>query len=625
MKIENQKTKSVPKVALAGNPNCGKTALFNALTGGRAKVGNYPGVTVERKEGSVTTPQGLKLSLLDLPGTYSLTPRTPDETITRDVLCGKHADEKLPDLILAVADATNLDRSLAFVLELVSLGQPIVLALNMMDLAHRRKLVLDGAVLAKELHIPVVSTVATEKQGLENLLDEIQKQLETVKSLSNTPSRTVRERFLEVDRILKLATRTLPVPAVWTDRLDRIVLHPLWGSLILGAILMLVFQAVFTWAQLPMEWIENAMESCGQFLGAGMETGPLKSLLIDGILAGVGSVVVFLPQILLLFLFILVLEDSGYMSRAAFLMDRLMGRVGLHGKAFIPLLSSFACAIPGIMSTRTIENRRDRLITILIAPLMACSARLPVYSLLIAAFIPNRLVFGFFRLQGLVMFGLYLLGVGVALLMAIAFKKTILPGPPPSLLMELPTYKWPKLKNIGIGLMERAALFLKRAGTVILSISVLLWFLASYPKPPPQAEGPAISYSYAGKLGHWMEPFVRPIGFNWKIAVALIPGFMAREVMVGSLATVYALEEANGDKGSEVSPILGERLARDWSLATAMSLLVWYVLACQCISTLAVTRRETHSWRWPAFMLIYMNLLAYFASWVTYQIFLRIG
>ncbi len=619
-----------PKIALAGNPNCGKTALFNALTGGHAKVGNYPGVTVERKEGKTVTDSGLELSVLDLPGTYSLDARTPDEAITRDVLLGHKKEERDPDLLLAVADATSLERSLGLVLELRDLGRPLVLALNMMDLAKKRGLELDLSLLSVELGVPVIPIVATRKQGISELLNEVEKKLQQnldKKAIAKISAghkvvvEEVRKRFSEVDRILKAVIRKSASPTLWTDRIDRIILHPVWGSLILILILGCVFQAIFTWAQIPMDWIKFAINRVGAMVGQNMAEGPLQSLIVDGVISGVGSVLVFLPQILLLFLFILFLEDSGYMPRAAFLMDRLMGKVGLHGRAFIPLLSSFACAVPGIMATRTIENRRDRLTTILIAPLMTCSARLPVYSLLIAAFIPNRVIFGPIQLQGLVMFGLYFFGILAALLMAILFRFTFIKGSKPALLMELPTYKWPSLRNILIGLLDRSKLFLRRAGTVILAVSIILWFLASYPKAPQGAMEPAISYSFAGKLGHVLEPWVKPLGFNWKIAVALIPSFAAREVMVGSLATVYAVES----KGEGISQKLGEQLASDWSVATALSLLVWYILACQCLSTLAVTRRETNSWRWPAFMLLYMTGLAYCGSFLTYHLAVKVG
>jgi ferrous iron transport protein B len=632
-----QNINEIPKIALAGNPNCGKTALFNSITGGRAKVGNYPGVTVERKEGSAVAPSGFKFTFLDLPGTYSLDSRTPDEVITRDVLLGRHSEEKSPDVLVAVADATNLERCLGLVLELRDLGTPLILALNMMDLAHQRGMELDIDVLGRELGIKIIPTVATRGEGISLLLSEVEKLFAATRAQAarephqisgktiplhwEKPPRTeIRQRFAEIDRILKLSIQRPPSPTLWTDRIDRIVLHPLWGSLLLIAVLGLVFQAIFTWAQFPMDLMRSGIGWFGEWVQHLIPAGPLRSLLVDGIIAGVGSVVVFLPQILLLFAFILFLEDSGYMPRAAFLMDRLMGRVGLHGRAFIPLLSSFACAIPGVMATRTIENRRDRLTTILIAPLMTCSARLPVYSLLIAAFIPNYVVFGFLRLQGLVMFGLYFAGIAIALVVAVVFRFTMFKGAKPPLLMELPTYKWPNFKNILIGLWERSQLFIRRAGTVILTISILLWFLVSYPKPPVGAAvDPTlapISYSYAGRIGQAIEPLVRPIGFNWKIAVALIPGFAAREVMISSLATVYAVEGKN--PGDTVA--LGKKLSEDWSVATALSLLIWYVLACQCLSTLAVTRRETNSWRWPIFMLVYMTSLAYGGSWLTYHL-----
>jgi ferrous iron transport protein B len=618
-------------VALAGNPNCGKTALFNALTGGRAKVGNYPGVTVERKEGRARTLSGATVRVIDLPGSYSLDAKTPDETITRDALLGLGLSrEVIPDLVIAVVDATQLERNLGLVLELKSLGIPLVLALNMMDLAKNRGLDLDLSVLSRELAVPVSPTVAVRLEGLQALLGEVDKRLErssnlspmvTPRAASPASAEEIQNRFKEVDRILRLATRRSSSPSLWTDRFDRIVLHPLWGSLVLFFVFGFMFQAIFNWAQLPMDVIKDGVLGVSQWVLQFMNEGALRSLLVDGVISGVGAVLVFLPQIVLLFLFILFLEDSGYLPRAAFLMDKWMGKVGLHGRAFIPLLSSFACAVPGIMATRTIENRRDRLTTILVAPLMTCSARLPVYSLLIAAFIPNSVIFGPIRLQGLVMFGLYLSGIFAALLMAIVFRFTLFRGPKPFLLMELPTYKWPNVRSIGFGLLERARLFVARAGTVILVVSILLWFLSSYPKPPLGATDPAIIYSFAGRLGHVLEPLFHPIGFNWKIIVALIPGLAAREVMVGSLATVYAV----GNQKDGVFALLSEQLARDWSLATALSLLVWYVLACQCLSTLAVTRRETQSWIWPGVMFCYMTGIAYLASWMTYQGALALG
>ncbi|MEO5970913.1 MAG: ferrous iron transporter B [Bdellovibrionia bacterium] len=612
-------------VALAGNPNCGKTALFNAITGGNAKVGNYPGVTVERKVGRALLPDGSTLKVLDLPGTYSLNSRTLDEEITRNILLGKHALEPMPKALIAVVDATNLERGLGFVLELRELGIPLVLALNMVDLAKSRGQVLNLEILSRELGIPVVPTVAIQKEGLEKLLAEVCLLKSDLKPAvlidwKKPDQNQIRSRFAEVDRILSLSIVQATQPALWTERLDQIVLHPVLGTCLLVLVLAFVFQAIFSWAEIPKGFIESGVSWLGDQVGLWLGKGPLESLIVDGMIAGVGAVLVFLPQILILFAFILVLEDSGYMARAAFLMDKLMGKVGLHGRAFIPLLSSFACAIPGIMSTRTIEQRKDRLTTILVAPLMTCSARLPVYSLLIAAFIPNMSVWGPIRLQGLVMFGLYFAGVVIALLMAVIFRMSLFRGPKPNLLMELPTYKLPRLKNIGLGLMERSVLFLKKAGTVILSVSIVLWFLVSYPKAPVGAHEAAISYSYAGIVGHAIEPLFRPLGFNWKIVVALIPGLAAREVMIGSLATVYAVEgRENG------IALLGQRLSEDWSIATALSLLVWYVLACQCFSTLAVTRRETNSWRWPAFMFLYMTSLAYLGSFTIYHLAVKMG
>jgi ferrous iron transport protein B len=615
--------RTLPRFALAGNPNCGKTALFNAITGGRQKVGNYPGVTVEKKEGSVTRPSGDILRILDLPGTYSLDAKTPDEEITRDVLLGTLAGEDSPSAILAVADATSLERNLGLVLELRELGLPIVLALNMMDLAKARGADIDLNVLSAELGMPVVPTVAVKGEGIDALLESAvamakSRPAVSVKNAWLSPSGAdVRARFSRVDAILAKAVRRSPSLLVWSEKLDRVVVHPVWGTLILFAILATVFQAIFTWASLPADLIESGIAALGDGVGGALAEGPLRSLLVEGVIAGVGSVLVFLPQILLLFFFILLLEDSGYMARAAFLMDRVMGNVGLHGRAFIPMLSSYACAIPGIMATRTIENRRDRLTTILVVPLTTCSARLPVYTLLIAAFIPNTTVWGPFRLQGLVMFGLYLGGLLAALGMAWIFKRTILKGAKPPLLMELPTYKIPSWRNVLFGLRERAWVFLRRAGTVILTITILLWFVASYPKAPEGATEPPINYSYAGRLGHAIEPLIRPLGFDWRIGIAFVPGFAAREVMVSALATVYAIE---GKDEEASTAALSDVLKSQWSVATALSLMVWYILACQCLSTLAVTRRETNSWRWPIFMLVYMTALAYLGSFATYHV-----
>ncbi|MDL1871718.1 ferrous iron transport protein B [Deltaproteobacteria bacterium PRO3] len=627
---------SQPYVALVGSPNSGKTSLFNALTGGRQRVGNYPGVTVERKEGSIERPGGHRLKILDLPGTYTLDANTLDEAVTRGVLLTRKIEGAPPDLLVAVADATNLERSLSLVLELKELGFPMVLVLNMMDLARSRGLAIDLETLSRELGMPVFPVVAVKKEGLDPLLEEMLRRVgKKPRPLTQTfPEHTwtlprhspeeVRARYREIDRILNRANAGHLKPARWTDRIDRAVLHPLWGSLLLVAILTFVFQSIFNWASYPMDLIERGIGLLSEGLRALLPQGWLQNLLIDGVLAGVGSVVVFLPQILMIFFFILLLEDSGYMARAAFLMDRQMGRVGLHGRAFIPLLSSFACAIPGIMAARTIENPRDRLTTILISPLMACSARLPVYTLLISAFIPNSVVWGPFRLQGLVMLGLYALGLVTGLIVAWIFKKAVFRGPTPTFLLELPTYKWPSLRNVLIGMWERARLFLRRAGTVILAVSVAIWFLSSYPKPPADADSsrPAITYSLAGRIGHVIEPVIRPIGFDWSIGIGLLTGMAAREVIVGTLATVYSVEDGGAAVGDDA---LGQILQRRWSLATGLSLLVYFVFAMQCFSTLAVVRRETNSWKWPAVLFLYLTGLAYLASFVTYRLTLYLS
>lgn len=623
-------------IALAGFPNCGKSSLFNALTGAHQKVANYPGVTVESREGSAKLRSGKVLRVIDLPGTYSLDAKTPDEAITRDVLLGnlidgKHSHDYHLDTIVAVADATNLERSLGLALELKTLGRPVILALNMMDLAQERGLVLDLDRLEQELSIPVIPTVAVKGMGISELLDGVQKVFESSKnkplkkSSWNKPTQEqIRLRFFEVDRILKICTKNPKQPSPFTYKMDRLVLHPVFGTLFLGLVLAIMFQAIFNFASIPQDWIESGIGNFGTWIG-NLLTGllgnesPVKSLIVDGVIAGVGSVLVFLPQILLLFTFILALEDSGYMARAAVLMDKVMGSVGLHGRAFIPLLSSYACAIPGVMATRTIENPRDRLTTILVAPLTTCSARLPVYALLIGAFIPNQTVLGFLGLQGLVMFALYVVGTLAPLLVAWLLRKTVLSGPKPHLLLELPSYKIPSLKGIGLGLLERAKLFTRRAGTVILTLSIVIWFLSTYPKPI-QPTSTAIEQSYAGKIGKWIEPALSPLGFDWKISVALIPGFAAREVMVGALGTVYAVEDKDGDE-EKTTQMLSARIGSAWSLATGLSLLAWYIFAPQCLSTLAVVRRETHSWKWPIFMLIYMTLLAYMASLVVFRLF----
>ncbi len=614
-------------LALVGTPNSGKTSLFNALTGSRQKVANYPGVTVERKAGSFATPAGRRVTIIDLPGTYSLRGRSPDEEITRDVVLGRYPDELVPDLVLCVADATNLRLTFRLVLELKSTGRPLMLVLNMYDIAVRRGVTIDVPRLSTELGVPVVTSIAVRKGGTAELLrstDEFAARAPALliesqwKALSVAELRATQR---EADRIIADCVSLPKRPDTLTARVDAVVLHPVGGLVLLLLILFVMFQAVFSWAQPIMELLASGFASLGQLIHDILPDGLLQSFLQNGVISGVGSVIVFLPQIVIIFLFILLLEDFGYMARAAFLMDRIMGGAGLHGRAFIPLLSSFACAIPGIMATRVIDNRRDRLTTILIAPLMTCSARIPVYTLIISAFIPAEQIWSFINLQGLVMFGLYTAGIVSALAMSFAIKflmwREYEPAP---FMLELPDYKLPRPRSIAIGIYTRAEMFLKRAGTTIFSMMVLIWFLASFPRPPAGATEPAINFSLASIIGHAIEPVLAPLGFNWQIAVALIPGMAAREVAVAALGTVYAIEG-----GKEAADQIGLVLASKWSLATALSVLVWYIFAPQCASTLAVIRRETNSWRWMALTFVYMLTLAYVASLVTYTIAFALG
>jgi ferrous iron transport protein B len=611
------------RVALLGNPNCGKTALFNLLTGSRQKVANYAGVTVERKEGLLLTPSGRRVQVLDLPGAYSLNPLSQDEAVTRDVVTGARAGDPRPDWLVCVADATNLRLNLRLVLEAKALGLPMVLVLNMMDMVQRQGMHIDVPALSAELGMPVVAAVSVQAHGAADVvafIDGIDPAASppTASAMAwHAPSlQEVMATQHDVRRILA-AVQTQPANSLRLgDAIDRVVLHPLWGMLLLAATLFLMFQAVFTWAAWPMEGIKALMEWAGEGLGAQLAEGPLRSLLLDGLLAGVGGVLVFLPQILILFLFILALEDSGYLPRAAFLLDRVMGTVGLSGRSFIPLLSSFACAVPGIMATRTITHWRDRWLTILVAPLMTCSARLPVYALLIGAFIPDRTVGGWFNLQGLVLFALYVAGIAGAMAVAGAIKIWRGHARPTPLLMELPAYRWPSPRSLARGLWERAVIFVKRVGTIILSLMVLLWFLSSFPGAPDGATGPGIQYSLAGQLGIWLQPLFAPLGFNWQIVVALVPGMAAREVAVGALGTVYALSAT----GEGVADQLGPLIAHDWSLPTALSLLAWFVFAPQCIATLAAVRREAGRWMPALGLAAYLFALAYAASWLTYRV-----
>jgi ferrous iron transport protein B len=614
------------RFALVGTPNSGKTALFNALTGSRQKVANYPGVTVERKAGLLLTPAGRSVNLIDLPGTYSLRGRSPDEEITRDFVLGRIASESVPDLLLCVADATNLRLALRLVLELKRTGRPMMLVLNMFDLAQRRGIKIDLARLSAELGVPVVTAIAVKRDGTGELMrrmDELAEQrLGTGENTWAPPSAAdLRTAQRTADRIIASAVGQPERPDTMTARIDKVVLHPVAGLLILLALLFVMFQAVFTWAKPLMDLIQSGFDALGDISHTALPDGLLQSFIQNGVISGVGSVIVFLPQILILFLFILLLEDFGYMARAAFLMDRIMGSAGLHGRAFIPLLSSFACAIPGIMATRVIDNRRDRLTTILVAPLMTCSARIPVYTLIISAFIPAKYVWGFVNEQGLVMFALYAAGIASALGVSFVAKHFVWQEhETPPFMLELPDYKLPRLRSVAMGLYQRAMMFLKRAGTTIFSMMVVIWFLASFPRPPEGATDPAINYSLAAIIGHWLTPVLAPVGFNWQIAVALIPGLAAREVAVAALGTVYAIEG-----GKEASAQIGQALANKWTLATALAMLAWYVFAPQCASTLAVIKRETGSWKWMLVTFTYMLALAYIAAFIVYHVAVALG
>ncbi|MBS0459928.1 MULTISPECIES: ferrous iron transporter B [Thermomonas] len=607
------------RIALVGNPNCGKTALFNLLTGSRQKVANYAGVTVERKEGRLIAPSGRSYSILDLPGAYSLQAASLDEAVTRDLIRGFYPGEAAPDLLVCVVDATNLRLHLRFALELRALGRPMLIALNMMDAAHKRGITIDVAALQQALGVPVVETVAVRRDGARALLQ----QLEQVHLADQGTHAAMADDALhaEVRRVLALTVAMPRRTAEIDDALDRWLLHPVFGLLALAVVMFLIFQAVYAWATPMMDGIEAATTWLGSTVSTGMPEGPLRSLLVDGIIAGTGGVVVFLPQILVLFAFILALEESGYLPRAAFLLDRSMAAAGLSGRSFIPLLSSFACAVPGIMSTRSIQDPRDRLATILVAPLMTCSARLPVYTLLIGAFVPKQTIAGFNQ-QGLVLFGLYAAGIISALGVAWTMKLWRRDKSEHPLLMELPSYRIPHVRDVAIGLWERAMIFLKRVGGIILAMTILLWFLLSFPGAPAGATGPAIDYSFAGRIGAAMVTIFAPIGFNWQICIALIPGMAAREVVVSSLATVYALSAGSDDAALQaLSPVIQSQ----WSLATALSLLVWFIYAPQCVSTLATIKRETHSWKQTAFAAGYLFGLAYLASFITYRIAVAMG
>ena len=618
-----------PLVALLGNPNCGKTALFNLLTGSRQKVANYSGVTVERKEGRLSLDSGKNIRILDLPGAYSLYPRSLDEKVTCNVLLGRAEGEKRPDLVVCILSAMNLRRNLRLVLAAKRLGLPCVVVLNMLDIAKRQGLEINTDALSKELGLPVLTSIGIQADGADgiksffNQLDW--KDLSALRTgtsdatLENAASHIAHSESdnIQVQRILNSLGLDQIIPDRFSDRLDSVLLHPIIGPIILAALLFFIFQAVFSWATVPMDLIKTTIEYFGGLLGEVLPNNWLRSLLINGVLAGLGGVVIFLPQILILFFFILLLEESGYLPRAAFLLDRVMGSVGLSGRSFIPLLSSFACAIPGIMATRSISNSRDRLVTILIAPMMTCSARLPVYALLISAFIPNQKLWMGIDLQGLVLFLLYLAGIFGAMGVAWILKRfTSEQFRMNALMMELPSYHMPRLGNLAISLWQRAEIFLRRVGGIILIMTVALWVLSSFPAPPDWATGSPIQYSIAGMLGQALAHVFSPIGFNWQISIALVPGMAAREVVVSSLATVYALSSSSADAADALIPLI----STSWSLATALSLLAWFVFAPQCLSTIAAVKRETGGWKIPAIMLSYLFGLAYLASFITYHL-----
>ncbi|NHN78652.1 ferrous iron transporter B [Azotobacter chroococcum] len=603
-------SQSVLHFALVGNPNCGKTALFNCLTGAKAKVANYAGVTVEKRSGPLA---GLSrpAELIDLPGTYSLYVASPDEQVARRVILGEMDGEAQPDVLVAVVDATNIKLGLRLVLELKALGRPMILVLNLADEARRRGIRIHTGLLAERLGMPVVETVAVRRQGVTGLLaalDTLAANVQVRSGRLGLPARgeAVESLYARIDAVLAECVEAPEFTPRWQDKLDALVMHPVLGLVILAAILLLMFQAVFAWAAPLMDGIEALVSWLGEWVGALLPPGILHDFVVDGLIAGMGSVLVFLPQIIILFAFILALEDSGYLPRAAFLLDRMMRGVGLSGRSFIPLLSSFACAVPGIMSTRSIPNPHERLITIMTAPLMTCSARLPVYALVIGAFVPQRPVWGLFNLQGLTLFCLYVAGIASAALVAWIARRQQGKSESFPLLLELPNYRWPNLYHFLLGLKERAWIFLRRVGTIILALSIVLWFLATFPGAPEDATLPAIEYSFAGMLGKFMQPLFEPLGFSWQMCIALIPAMAAREVAVSTLATVYAI--GGGDAA------LGVSLAHSWSLPVALAYLAWFVYAPQCLSTIAVVRRETNSVRATLVFTAYLFALAYVAA-----------
>ena len=689
-------------IAIIGNPNAGKSSIFNALTGLRQKVANYPGVTVEKKEGVVLLPDGSSATLLDLPGTYSLSANSPDEKIAVAALLGLIKGSARPDLVLCVVDASNIERNLFLVSQIIDYHLPVIVVLNMIDVAKQTGIQINAKKFEEKLGVRVIPTIANKRIGIDELkfailqknnsslkprqwllpevLDdewnELREMLQKEHQFSEprayyeamtllTASHNLHEHtdryhpeiiahvrkdhqkldFLGIDCqstfvesryewIKKICAETVIYShrkeERVSDTLDRILTHKVWGFFIFLALMATMFQAVFSWANIPMYLIGKGFDWLGAQVTHFLPAGDLQNLLVNGVLGGVGAVVTFLPQILFLFLFLGLLEDTGYMARAAFIMDKVMGNVGLHGKSFIPLLSSFACAIPGIMATRTIDSRKDRLVTMLVAPLMSCSARLPVYTLLIAAFIPQKRIFGVFSLPGLTMIGLYLFGLVSALIMAWVFKKLLLKGEVQTSIMELPTYKMPSLRSVLFQMWERSWLFLKRAGTFILGVSIVLWFLATYPKTDHGTSAQQLEQSFAGRTGQLIEPLIKPLGFDWKIGIGLVASMLQREVFVSTMGTIYNIKDTDHEEGNLS---LREHLRQDtdtrtgtptFTALTALCLMVYYVLAMQCLSTVAVMKRETNGWKWPLFQFAYMNALAYIATFIVYRVGLAI-
>ncbi len=636
-------------IALAGNPNAGKTTLFNFLTGLKQKVANYPGVTVESRAGQWAAGDQ-PIDVIDLPGLYSLETTSIDESIARDVIEGKVEGTPRPDVIVAVVDSTNLERNLYLVTQLFDFDLPVVVALTMMDVFEKRKHEIYFDKMAGLLGVPVVAVNASEGRGADELAETVvsvagkKPQFPDLKNAEGIESENSRifARYSFISKVVQESVRHGDRDAHrFSEKIDKVLTHRFFGLVVLLAVLLVVFQTIFTWASMPMDLLELGFGSLGDFARTQLPEGILSDLIVDGMIAGVGGILIFLPQILLLFLFISILEDTGYMARAAFMLDKLMSRVGLHGKAFLPLMSSFACAIPGIMATRTIENSRDRFATIMIAPLMSCSARLPVYTLMIGAFFAGQTVFGFISLAAVLMLAMYLLGIVAAIVVAFVLKRTILKAEPAPFIMELPPYRLPNVRTIFQNMMTRAWLFVKRAGTVILAISIVLWALMYFPRQDadvPVAGEPAsaevvqadlapeskqLQNSYAGILGHAIEPVIRPLGYDWKIGVALIASFAAREVLVSTLSIIYNVGKDENEESETLISAVRTAKRPDgslvWTPLTALSLMVFFVLAMQCMSTVAIVRRETNSWRWPIFMVVYMTVLAYAAALVTYQ------